>query len=100
MASPCIVDGRLPGCHGGSDGLPPLSDTTDYPALKAELEGLDQALDAVTDATIAESVYQVVQGNPVRAGAVLDAINRGETAPPELEVVRIISYIYFIGIGF
>ncbi|MGH9892760.1 MAG: hypothetical protein ACREA0_12375, partial [bacterium] len=95
LAARNVVDGlalhrrwKTSGLPWGSDGLPTLSDTTDYPALKAKLEGLDQALDAVTDATIAESVYQVVQGNPVRAGAVLDAINRGEADPPELEVAR------------
>jgi hypothetical protein len=69
--------------------LPPKDEhDRDYRALSSELKALDDAVDAVTDAAIAESVYQVVQGNAFRAGAVLDAVNRGEGAPPELEVVR------------
>jgi hypothetical protein len=37
---------------------------------------------------VAESVYQLVQGNPLRSGATLDAIAAGEMPPPELEVIR------------
>lgn len=53
-----------------------------------ELERLKDALDAVADLVLAESVHHVAQGNPVRAGATLEAITRGETPPPELEFVR------------
>ena len=42
----------------------------------------------MSDALVAESVHQVVRGNPVRAAATLDAIERGEAPPPELEVLR------------
>ena len=49
---------------------------------------LEAALDALRDALTAESVYHLVQGNPVRAGASLDAIARSEVPPPELEFGR------------
>lgn len=56
--------------------------------LRAVLEDVDAAMDAVADATVAEGVYQMVQGNAVRTGATLDAIARGEAPPPDLEVTR------------
>lgn len=95
LAARNVVDGlaldRLwkgGGLPWGNTGLPPASDTADYPALNAELEALDKSIDAVTDVAMAESVYQIVQGNSFRAGALLDAISRGEAVPPEPEVVR------------
>ena len=45
-------------------------------------------MDAVSDAVVAESVYQAVRGNTARTASTLDAIARGEAPPPELEVVR------------
>ncbi len=53
-----------------------------------ELDRLEDALDAVADLVLAESVHHVAQGNPVRAGATLEAITRGEAPPPEIEFVR------------
>lgn len=57
-------------------------------ACQAELDRLEDALDAVADLVLAESVHHVAQGNHVRAGATLEAITRGEAPPPELEFVR------------
>jgi hypothetical protein len=57
-------------------------------ACQAQLKGLDDAIDAVADLVLAESVHHVAQGNHVRAGATLEAIARGETPPPELDFVR------------
>ncbi|NGZ09582.1 MAG: hypothetical protein CV088_09360 [Nitrospira sp. LK70] len=56
--------------------------------MQSELNRLGEALDAVADLVLAESVHHVAQGNPVRAGATLEAITRGETPPPEIEFVR------------
>src|SRR5262245_44193328 len=56
--------------------------------LEAELNSLADAVDAVSDALMAESVYQVVRGNPLRAASTVESIAGGETPPPELEVVR------------
>ena len=56
--------------------------------LEHELIDLDDAVDAVSDALLAESVHQAVQGNPTRVASTLDAIAAGEAPPPELDVVR------------
>ena len=61
-------------------------------ALRQEIEGalgeLDEALDALADALIAESVHQAVSGSPTRAGATLDAIARGDGNLPQLDFAR------------
>src|SRR5581483_443521 len=44
-------------------------------------------VDAVADLLLAESVHQIVRGNPTRAAAALDVLNRGEGAAAEPEVV-------------
>lgn len=61
---------------------------SDRAQMQAELERLGEAIDAVADLVLAESVHHVAQGNPVRAGATLESITRGETPPPELEFIR------------
>jgi hypothetical protein len=58
------------------------------PGVGAELAALGDAVDAVSDALLAESVHHVVRGNPSRAAATLDALERGEAPPPDLEVIR------------
>lgn len=69
--------------------LPPFDlNNPDFSALKGELEFLEQAIDAVSDALVAESVHQVVRGNPLRAASTVEAVAGGEVPPPELEVVR------------
>jgi hypothetical protein len=68
---------------------PPEADLTNAKAiLEPELGSLADAIDAVSDAVVAESVYQAVRGNTARAASTLDAVARGEAPPPELEVVR------------
>ncbi len=71
----------------GSQGLPAPSHK-DFAEVFAELMELADAIDAISDTALAESVYQVVQGNPLRSGGSLDAISRGEAPPQELEVTR------------
>ncbi len=71
----------------GQGGLPALG-SADEREITSELRKLGDVVDALSDAVTAESVFQAVRGNPTRAGAVLDAIARGETPPPELESVR------------
>ena len=62
--------------------------TPDLPAsgpdradLQAELEELDDLLDALTDLLMAEGVHQMVAGNDERAGAALDALDRQAGLP-------------------
>jgi hypothetical protein len=42
----------------------------------------------VSDVLLAESIHQVVRGNPLRAAATLESIAGGDVPPPELEVAR------------
>jgi hypothetical protein len=67
-------------------GLPPAGDLRDK--LTAAIGLLDTALDAVADLALSESVHQLLRGNPVRAGATLDAIARGDAPAPDLDVVE------------
>ena len=67
-------------------GLP--QDAATHDKLVTAVKRLDDALDAVADLTISESVHQLVRGNTIRAGATLDAIARGDAPPPELDVVQ------------
>jgi hypothetical protein len=71
----------------GQDPLPTASGD-EQAAIGRALDELAEAINAVSDAVVAESVYQVVQGNPARAGATLDAVATGEAPPPELHVAR------------
>lgn len=57
-------------------------------SLVVELDALADSVDAVSDALLAESVYQVVRGNPLRAASTVESIAGGEAPPPELEVAR------------
>jgi hypothetical protein len=68
-------------------GLPPV-DSAEFRAVVAELAILDGSIDAVSDAVTAESVHQALLGNPMRAGATLNAVAGGETPPPDLEALR------------
>lgn len=73
----------------GQYGLPDQVNNADkYNACVKELKNLEDAVDAIGDLVLAESVHQVAQGNPVRAGATLSAIAEGEAPPPELDVIR------------
>ena len=57
-------------------------------ALDHALMALEDTADAVSDALLAETVHQAVQGNPTRTTSTLDAIAAGAAPPPELDVVR------------
>jgi hypothetical protein len=69
------------------DKLPPMTET-EKKAVRDELFALHDAVDSVSDALIAESIHQVVRGNPLRSTNTVESIAGGETPPPELEVVR------------
>lgn len=60
---------------------------SDRTAIRAELETLADALDAVGDLLMAESVHQAVLGNADRAAAALDALDR-QSPIPDVSVVR------------
>ncbi len=67
--------------------LQPITDA-EKKAVRAELVALHDAVDSVSDALIAESLHQVVRGNPLRSANTVESIAGGETPPPELEVLR------------
>ena len=67
---------------GAIDGVP--ASGADLALVTAELDALCDTVDAISDLTLAESVHHVTLGNPSRAGAVLDALSRGELPPPEI----------------
>jgi hypothetical protein len=62
--------------------------TSDLSALTSIMNALADAIDGLSDALTAESVYQMVRGNTSRTASTLTAIARGDAPPPELEVTR------------
>lgn len=70
----------------GTAGLPAVA-STDFTAITAELDALNETVDAVSDLLLAESVYQLVRGNTAAASASLDTLSRG-ARPPDPEVIR------------
>ncbi len=71
----------------GVEGLPLDPANGARQAIITEVERLQDTLDAIADLSLAESVFQVTQGNHERAGAMLKALSEGN-APPEPEIVR------------
>ncbi|GAB3945953.1 hypothetical protein GCM10028805_15880 [Spirosoma harenae] len=68
----------------GIAGLP-ADGSSEKQALLAELDRLTNALDAVADLSLSESVFQAVHGNYDRAGGMMQAISEGKMpAPPEI----------------
>lgn len=71
----------------GVEGLPADMESAQAKAIQAEVARLADSFDAIADLALAEGVYQVVQGNFDRAGAMLKAFTQGNN-PPEPEIVR------------
>jgi hypothetical protein len=65
----------------------PLSGSNKAKIIAREVDQLAEALDAIGDLALTESVHQVVQGNYDRAGGMLQAISEG-TPPPEPDFVN------------
>jgi hypothetical protein len=70
----------------GSGGLTPAP--AQRAAIEVELDRLEDAVDALSDILLAESVHQVVKGSPAGAAATLETLAQGRR-PPEPEVVSI-----------
>ncbi|SNX55704.1 hypothetical protein SAMN06272735_0130 [Streptomyces sp. TLI_55] len=95
IAARNVVDGMALARAGA--GAPALSSVIDTaPVVPPEkqaavtplLEDLVDALDAVGDLVLAESVHQLVGGNPIRAGLTADTLGRGEDVPDTFRVLR------------
>ncbi len=70
----------------GMDKLP-VATSLQQKAIRDELDRLLDINDAISDIVMAESVYQVVQGNIERAAGNNEAFSKGQY-PPEIEVVQ------------
>jgi len=57
-------------------------------AVAPILEDLVDALDAVSDLVLAESVHQLVGGSPLRAGVAADTLGRGGDVPDVFHTLR------------
>ncbi|MCX5327887.1 hypothetical protein [Streptomyces sp. NBC_00140] len=92
IAARNVVDGiALARAHaaGTVDGLllaqgRPAAD----PLVLPLLNDLVDALDAVSDLLLAESVHQLVGGNPMRAGLAADTLGSGQHVPDRFDVLR------------
>jgi PKD repeat protein len=60
-------------------GLP--SARPDQVKVAGILHGLDDVMNAISNLSVAEGVFQVMRGNNARAGGLLDAASRGAWAP-------------------
>ena len=65
----------------------PAPGTADRDSLTTAINRLDDAINAVADLALSESVHQLIRGNLLRAGATLDSIARGDTPPADIEIV-------------
>lgn len=86
IAARNVVDGMALARAGGSalNLVPPDQQAAVTPLL----DDLVDALDAVGDLVLAESVHQLVGGNPIRAGLTADTLGRGEDVPDTFRVLR------------
>ncbi|WEO92976.1 hypothetical protein A6P39_002095 [Streptomyces sp. FXJ1.172] len=95
IAARNVVDGlALVRAGAGAPGLlsvidnAPVVPADDQAAVAPLLAHLADALDAVGDLVLAESVHQLVGGNPIRAGLTADTLGRGENVPDTFRVLR------------
>jgi PKD domain len=91
LAAPNVTDGLALQRAWAAGTIPwgpplPAPQSTGQQAIINVLDDLTNVMDALGDVSLAESVYQIVRGNPGRAGGILGAISRGER-PPEVEVL-------------
>jgi hypothetical protein len=61
---------------------------SDRAAWDLAVADLVETLDAAADAGVAESMHALVAGNTTRLASTLEALDRGEAPPPELEFAR------------
>jgi len=65
----------------------PLQAAAHLSAIEAEKKRLADTLDAANDLLMAETAYQVVQGNNDRTASVLNALKNADV-PPSIEVIK------------
>ncbi|WP_433468321.1 hypothetical protein [Spirillospora sp. CA-128828] len=88
VAAHDVVDGARLADKPVSDVLAGLAPAAaERPHVEAALRALHDDVDALADLLLAESVHQLVNGNPDRAGATLDTLAAGGKAPPRPELL-------------
>ncbi len=65
----------------------PASTSAEAKLIMTAIDGLADAMDAVGDLALGESVYQLVQGNYERGGSIMKAFSEGKN-PPEPQIVN------------
>ncbi len=89
IAASNVVDGMaLAKDLGAIEAVAVGLDAARAELLRAAGRDLVDALDAVGDTVLAESVHQILGGSPLRAGIAADTLGRGEQVPDRLEVAR------------
>ncbi|MEU0153565.1 hypothetical protein [Micromonospora fulviviridis] len=91
VESTATVDGlELHRLHtaGGLDSWLAARPAGERAAVREVLADLADAVDAVSDTLLAESVHQLALGDANRAAAAVDAASGAATNPPELHVTR------------
>jgi len=71
-----------------NSALGALPNAAEIAALTRVLDHAQDLADSVSDALLAEGVYQAVQGSPVRAGATVDSASGAPVPPTELDIAR------------
>jgi hypothetical protein len=77
-------------CPAFLKNIPPSPNAAELTAIIGEVDRMADAFDALGDLVMSESVYQIVQGNHVRAAAVLESLGKGRNmqAPQLVETPR------------
>lgn len=83
-----LVEGYREAQDGGSDWLSELTfdSTTEKDAINAAADTLMDHLDAISDLTLTESVFQIARGNQERAKAMLNAVSGNSSHFPMPQV--------------
>ncbi len=71
--------GQLAAGGNWGPGLPPPGSAQN--SVVTLLQELDDIMDALSDLSISEAVFQVIRGNFARSGGLLDAVSKGDYAP-------------------
>ena len=82
-----LVDLHAEGRLFGTDGQPFPGDDVNRAAVESVIADAADAVDALADVLLAESVHQLVRGDTAGASAALAAIDEGAT-PPQPDVTR------------
>jgi hypothetical protein len=78
-------NGEFPAGKNWGAGLP--APGTNQTAIVGLLKVIDDYADALSDLSIAESVFQIMRGNFATASGLMDAVSKGDR-PPDPEVVN------------